>query len=272
MAVETLIVIPARYGSTRFPGKPLAEIAGQTMLQRVAAQARAAAAKMSDAAFVVATDDQRIADHCAGIDAPAIMTNPACRSGSDRALEAAEKFAPECKFVVNLQGDAPFTPVHYLTATADALRQSAIDAATPCIRLDWAGLDALRDAKRTSPASGTTCVLDPAGKALWFSKAIIPAIRDETALRQQSALSPVYRHVGLYGFTRAALHKFTATPPSRYEQIEGLEQLRMIENGMSVHCVLVEPQAVSTSGIDTPADLERLNRMIDELGDPGVVD
>ncbi len=272
MTAETLIVIPSRYGSTRFPGKPLAEIAGQTMLQRVAAQARAAAATIPHAQFVVATDDARIADHCREIDAPVVMTDPASPSGSDRALEAATKCAPDCKFVINLQGDAPFTPVHYVTAIAHALAQGKGAAATPCIRLDWAGLDALREAKRVSPTSGTTCVMDADSKALWFSKTIIPAMRDEAALRQQSEFSPVCRHVGLYGFTRAALEEFTRTPASPYEEIEGLEQLRMLENGVSVHCVLVEAQKISTSGIDTPADLARLQAMIERHGDPGVID
>lgn len=271
MTIETLIVIPSRYGSTRFPGKPLAEIAGQSMLQRVAAQARAAADAIPDAAFVVATDDARIAEHCAAIDAPVVMTDPACRSGSDRALAAARAFAPDCEFIVNLQGDAPFTPVRYLAAIAAALRSGEADVATPCIRLDWATLDALREAKRKSPTSGTTCVMTTDNQALWFSKSIIPAIRDEAVLRQHSDLSPVYRHVGLYGFTRAALEKFTATRPSNYEKLEGLEQLRMLENGMAVYCVLVDAEAISTAGIDTPQDLERLNAIIAEYGDPGIV-
>ena len=270
MTVKTLIVIPSRYGSTRFPGKPLAEIAGQTMLQRVAAQARAAAAVIPDCAFVVATDDGRIADHCTAIDAPFVMTDPARKSGSDRAKEAADKFAPECDFVINLQGDAPFTPVQYLTETANALAAGRGDVATPCIHLDWAALDALREAKRRSPTSGTTCIIAADGNAIWFSKTIIPAMRDEAAMRKTTSHSPVYRHVGLYGFTRAALQRFTETPPSFYEVIEGLEQLRMLENGMSVHCVIVKPQRISTGGIDTPGDLERLNALIAAHGDPGV--
>lgn len=272
MTVKTLIVIPSRYGSTRFPGKPLAEIAGQTMLQRVAAQARAAADAIADCAFVVATDDARIADHCAMIDAPFVMTDPACKSGSDRAREAGDKFAPKSDFIINLQGDAPFTPVHYLTETANALAAGKGDVATPCIHLDWAALDALRDAKRRSPTSGTTCILGADGNAIWFSKTILPAMRDEAALRKASPHSPVYRHVGLYGFTRAALQRFTELPPSFYEVTEGLEQLRMLENAMSVHGVIVKPQAISTSGIDTRTDLERLNALIETHGDLGVID
>lgn len=272
MTIKTLIVIPSRYGSTRFPGKPLAQIAGQTMLQRVVAQARAASVKIADSAFVVATDDERIAAHCAAIDAPCVMTDPACKSGSDRAKAAGEKYAPGADFIINFQGDAPFTPTHYLAETAAALAAGKGDVATPCIQLDWPALDALREAKRQSPMSGTTCIVAPDSKAIWFSKSIIPAIRDEAALRDSTAMSPVYRHVGLYGFTRAALQQFTDAAPSHYETTEGLEQLRMLENGMSVHCVIVKPQKISTSGIDTPADLERLNTMIETHGDPGIVD
>lgn len=271
MPAETLIVIPSRYGSTRFPGKPLAEIAGQSMLQRVVAQARAAASAIPGAAFVVATDDKRIEEHCAAIEAPVVMTDPAAKSGSDRALEATQKTAPNAKFVINLQGDAPFTPMRHLTEVAAALRDGKGDVATPCIRLDWAALDALRQAKRTSPTSGTTCVMDRDNTAIWFSKTIIPSIRNEAALRIETDHSPVFRHVGLYGYTRKALEDFSSMPPSHYEFLEGLEQLRMVENGVRIHCVIVDAHDIAAAGVDTPEDLERLNALIETHGDPGVV-
>ncbi len=272
MSIRTLIVIPARYGSSRFPGKPLADIAGQTMLHRVVQQARAAAAAMENTAFVVATDDQRIADHCAEIDAPSVTTDAGAPSGSDRALAAADQFAPDCAFILNLQGDAPFTPVNYLTATAQALETGGWDVATPCIQLDWPALKALREAKKQSPSSGTTCVMTPDGRALWFSKTIIPSIRNEKAMRQASDLSPVYRHVGLYGFARTALERFTSLPASHYEKIEGLEQLRMLEAGMAIKCVIVKAHQVSTAGVDTPEDRDRLEALVARLGDPGVIE
>lgn len=272
MSVRTLIVIPARYASTRFPGKPLAMIAGQSMLQRVVAQARAVTAAIKDAGFVVATDDERIADHCTEIAATSVMTDAEAPSGSDRALAAADKIAPGCAYIINLQGDAPFTPVSYLTATATALENGECDVATPCIHLDWAALDALRETKANSPSSGTTCVMTPGRRALWFSKTIIPALRNEQTLRAASGLSPVYRHVGLYGFTRAALERFTAMPASHYEKIEGLEQLRMLEAGMTVKCVIVESHQISTAGVDTPEDRDRLEALIARHGEPGVVE
>ena len=270
-ACKTLIVIPARYGSTRFPGKPLAMIAGQTMLARVAAQARAAAEAIDDAAFVVATDDERIIAHCRKIGAPAVMTDKELPSGSDRALAAAEEIAPDCDFIINLQGDAPFTPVQHINAVVTALKTRDCDAATPCIQLTWNGLDRLREQKTKTPFSGTTCIMNAGGKALWFSKKIIPSIRREEKLREETELSPVLRHVGLYGFRRAALERFTQAPRSMYEELEELEQLRMIELGMSVQCVTVQPAPIDIAGVDSPEDLQRLEALIAEHGDPGVV-
>jgi 3-deoxy-manno-octulosonate cytidylyltransferase (CMP-KDO synthetase) len=219
----------------------------------------------------VATDDERISDHCKRIGAPAVMTDPDLPSGSDRALAAMRHVAPNCDCIVNLQGDAPFTPVNYITAVADAVGEHDCDAATPCIQLDWSNLDTLREAKKQTPFSGTTCIADNEGRAVWFSKAVLPSIRNENALRAAAELSPVLRHVGLYGFTRSALEKFNTLPPSRYEKLEGLEQLRMIENGMIVRCVTVAPASISTPGVDTQEDLAQLNALIAEKGDPGIV-
>lgn len=266
--MKTLIVVPARYGSSRFPGKPLAQIAGRSMIARVAVRAAAAARSLADAAFVVATDDERILDHCAQQDLNAVMTARDISSGSDRALAAAAALGAQPDYIVNLQGDAPFTPVDYILSVIDALEASGADAATPVINLDWEALDALREAKRTTPFSGTTCVMDERGRALWFSKTIIPAIRDESRLREAGGLSPVWRHVGLYGFRRTALERFTILPPSPLERIEGLEQLRLLESGMHVQCAPVAAPAIATAGIDAPEDLARAEALVARHGDP----
>lgn len=266
--MKTLIVVPARYGSSRFPGKPLAPIAGRTMIERVALRAAAAAAALPDADYVVATDDARIADHCAAAKINTVMTDKTLASGSDRALAAAEALQASPDFVVNLQGDAPFTPVDYITRIVDALESTGADAATPVAQLDWAALDALREAKRKTPFSGTTCVFGEDGRALWFSKTVIPAIRNEAALRSAADLSPVWRHVGLYAFQTGALKRFTRLPPSPLEIVEGLEQLRLLENGMSIHCAPVEAPVIATSGVDAPEDVARLEALIAARGDP----
>ena len=266
--MKTLIVVPARYASTRLPGKPLAQIAGHSMVARVAARARAATLRLTDADYVVATDDDRIVRHCTEHNLNVVMTDPGLASGSDRALAAAEALTASPQIIINLQGDAPFTPVSYITALAEALAHHDTDAATPVIRLTWTALDRLREAKRTTPFSGTTALVRADGHALWFSKSILPALRKETELRALSPLSPVFRHVGLYAYRRHALERFCALPPSTYEELEGLEQLRLLENGLSIACVEVDTVAISTSGIDSAEDLARAERLIAEHGDP----
>lgn len=259
--MQTLIVIPARYGSTRLPGKPLVRIAGETMISRVARLARRAASILGDADFVVATDDRRIADHCQEISVNVVMTDPALPSGSDRALAAADGLGVCPEFVVNLQGDAPFTPPEHVVAIVEALRQTRADAATPYVRLSWQALDQLRAHKAETPFSGTTLVRNEAGQALWFSKTILPAMRREAELRQAGDLSPVCQHIGLYAFRFDTLRRYCAFPEGVYERLEGLEQLRLIENGLHIQAVEVRPGPISIPGIDTLEDVALAERL-----------
>ncbi|MEX1250958.1 MAG: 3-deoxy-manno-octulosonate cytidylyltransferase [Hyphomonas sp.] len=266
--MKTLIVVPARYASTRLPGKPLALIAGRTMVARVADLARRAAAALEAGEYVVATDDMRILEHCRDAGIRVVMTDPALPSGSDRALAAAEGLGAQPEFIVNLQGDAPFTPAAYVVAVVDALATSGTDAATPYIRLSWEALDRLRAHKLETPFSGTTVVTDPSGRAIWFSKIILPAMRKERDLRTMGPLSPVCQHVGLYAYRLDALRRYCAMPESRYERLEGLEQLRLIENGLTVQAVEVQPGRIAIPGIDTAEDIVLAERLVAEHGDP----
>ncbi|MFN3910939.1 manno-octulosonate cytidylyltransferase [Hyphomonas sp.] len=266
--MKTLIVVPARYASTRLPGKPLAMIAGRTMVERVAGLAQRAAAELEHAEYAVATDDTRILEFCRDGGIPVVMTDPALPSGSDRALAAVEGLGAAPEFVVNLQGDAPFTPAAHVVAIVDALATSGTDAATPCIRLSWEALDRLRAHKMETPFSGTTLVTDPSGRAIWFSKIILPAMRKEAELRRLNPLSPVLQHIGLYGFRLEALQRYCALPESRYERLEGLEQLRLIENGMTVQAVEVQPGLIAIPGIDTAEDIALAERLVAAHGDP----
>lgn len=266
---DTIIVIPARMGSTRFPAKPLAEIASISMVRRTAA----IAASLSDIDYVVATDHTDIMAHCQNYNIPTIMTQSELHSGSDRAFAAAKsmakKRAKSYDFVINLQGDAPFTPPSHVQAILDELRQQTdADIVTPYIRLTWDALDGLRRDKETTPFSGTTLITDKTGRAIWFSKQIIPAIRNEAELRKQSNHSPIRRHIGLYGYKFSALKAFISWPQSPYEALEGLEQLRALENGLTIQAVEVSPARVTTSGIDTPEDLARAEALIAKYGDP----
>jgi 3-deoxy-manno-octulosonate cytidylyltransferase (CMP-KDO synthetase) len=256
-AARTAIVIPARYGSSRFPGKPLAKIGGQTMLSRVVDVARAGARKFKNVDIMVTTEDQSIAAHAGEIGIKCIMTAADCPTGSDRVLQAVKKSGENYDFVINLQGDAPFTPPAIIGTLIEEIQnhKPAPDVVTPIHQLTWAGLDALRAAKKTTPFSGTTVTVDADGHALWFSKTIIPALRSEN---REEKKSPVFQHIGIYGFRLAALEKFVALPQSRYEQLEGLEQLRLIENGISILCVAVDvPEGGLQAGIDSPEDLAR---------------
>ena len=262
-APQTAIVIPARYGSTRFPGKPLAMLGGQTMLQRVVDVAIKAVADFDDVIIMVATEDKRIADHCEKIGVKCVMTAPDCATGSDRALEAVQKSGRSVEFVINLQGDAPFTPSDIITKIIiESRRNPDIEVITPVHQLTWAALDALREAKKTTPFSGTTVTVDRRDHALWFSKNIIPAIRGEPHMRADQKLSPVYQHIGLYGFHIDTLEQFCKLPQSHYEKLEGLEQLRLIENGISIRTIQVKDTTAIHSGIDSPEDLKRAEALL----------
>lgn len=268
-----LLVVPARYGSTRLPGKPLVEIAGQTLLARVVALAREGARRISEIDLVVATDDARVAEHARGLGVAVALTDAAIGSGSGRAWAAAQMRAPLPPIVVNLQGDAPFVPPNTIAALVAALRGSSYAAATPVVRLSWDALDRLREHKNSSPFSGTTCTRRADGRALWFSKTVIPAIRDEARLRREGGgggLSPVFRHVGLYAYRAAALERFEAAAPTPYEVLEGLEQLRLLERGEDILTVEVPPPGYDMSGIDTREDVALAERLIAEHGEPSL--
>ena len=264
--MRTLIVVPARYGSTRFPGKPLMEIGGKSMVRRVAEAAARAGEIMGDADFIVATDDERIRSHCAESGIPVVMTPEDVATGTDRALAAVDALGVSPEVVINLQGDAPFTPPEMVSEIGLAVLESGDDAATPVVRLSWQALDDLREHKKTAPFSGTTCIVAPDGRAIWFSKNIIPALRREDKLRLTAGLSPVLRHIGLYAYSLEALKRFASLPESTYEVMEGLEQLRMLEAGMTIRVVEVPEPEVSISGVDTPEDLKLAERLLKEKG------
>lgn len=265
---HSLIAIPARYGSSRLPGKPLLRLAGRTLLERVVAVAAQAAENVGQCEVVVATDDDRIADHAVAIGVAVAMTDPALASGTKRVHAAMVQSATAPHTVVNLQGDAPFVPVDIVVQVLRALKTQAADVVTPVFQLDWERLDRLRAHKQTAPFSGTTCIRAADGRAIWFSKAIVPAIREEARLRQE-AMSPVWQHIGLYGYSAAALGWFAGqSEPGQYELLESLEQLRFLEHGRTIHTIAVDAPPQMLSGIDTEADLAMAEAAIARYGDP----
>jgi 3-deoxy-manno-octulosonate cytidylyltransferase (CMP-KDO synthetase) len=261
--MKTAIVIPARYASTRFPGKPLALINGRSMLSRVVDVARNAARQHSSAHIYITTEDERIADHAQDLGVECILTTADCATGSDRVWAAVQQIAHKPDFIINLQGDAPFTPPEILTSLISFFNenQSYSGVVTPVHELSWNDLDQLRDNKKTTPFSGTTVLRyqtgPQAGYAFAFSKQIIPSIRNEDTLRKTEP-SPVTQHIGVYGYSYDALEKFVSLPPSRLELIEGLEQMRCIENNLPIFTLKIKaPRGSIHTGIDTPEDLAR---------------
>ncbi len=262
--MKTLIVIPARYGSTRLPGKPLIQIAGRTLIQHMIAIARNAAQDDPEIRILVATDDERIVDHAKENGVNAVMTSDRCPTGTDRVYEAVRLSGDDSDFIVNLQGDTPFTPPDFVRTLIDSYDEDPCDVVTPVTKLTWEQLDLLRESKETTPFSGTTAVFNQeTGYAFWFSKNIIPAIRKETKHRNDSPVSPVWRHIGLYGYERAMLENFISLPEGRFEILEGLEQLRVIEHGYKIRCVQVDYRGrPAMTGIDSPEDVVRAEALL----------
>jgi len=257
------IIIPARYGSTRFEGKPLALINGTAMIDHTINVAVKASEGYKDITVIVATDDDRIKAHCESQGHAVLMTSDTCKTGSDRVMEAAIKLSDEPDIVINLQGDAPLTPV---SALEKVIREFSANpeaqVVTPVQQLSWNDLDKLRRNKETTPFTGTTCVLNKHNKALWFSKNILPAMRKEDKYRHGGALSPVYQHLGLYGYRLDILKKFVNLPEGQYEELEGLEQLRFLENDIPIQCVKVDSNEVIHSGVDSPEDIPRAEAIL----------
>ncbi len=266
--VKTLIVIPARYGSTRFPGKPLAKIAGKEMLLRVVEIAKKGT-QNTEARIVVATEDERIEAFCKSHSIECLMTSDACKTGSDRVCEAVKKLGIKPEFIINLQGDNPVCPPWFIEKLIEAYESDkTVDLVTPVTELSWEALDKLRESKKTTPFSGTTCVADKNGYALWFSKNIIPAVRKESDLREKSDKSPVLRHIGLYGYKYESLFKFKELEETYYEKLEGLEQLRFLENGMKIKLAFVDYGAFEgMSGVDSPEDIKRAEALFLKYGE-----
>ncbi len=281
-APKLAIAIPARYASSRFPGKPLAKIQGKTMLWRVVDIARRSIEGLKEKypalapiSIFVTTEDERISTHAKECGVDCIITDPKCPTGSDRVLAALKEtkainkdnpsyISPD--FIINLQGDAPFTPPDVVIKIFEEFISSPdSQVITPVQRLSWSDLDRLRGAKKETPFSGTTAIIGKDNKAIWFSKNIIPAIRKEQELREKSKLSPVFQHIGLYGFRTDILEKFCSLSEGEYERLEGLEQLRMLENAIEIKAVEINlPDGNLQSGIDTPQDLERANSYLNK--------
>jgi 3-deoxy-manno-octulosonate cytidylyltransferase (CMP-KDO synthetase) len=266
--MRVLLVIPARFASTRFPGKPLAALRGATGAARPLIERtwQAAAQVAGIDRRVIATDDARIADAAAGFGAEVVMTSASCRNGSERCAEAHAALGGGWDAVVNLQGDAPLTPPWFVEALIARLADDPeAEVATPVLRCDGATLAALRADRAAGRVGGTTAVFNAGGRALYFSKEVIPFL---PGAPDPAAPTPVFHHVGVYAYRARALAAYAGWPEGRLEALEGLEQLRFLERGVPVACVEVEARGRPFWELNNPGDVPRIEAMLAALGLP----
>jgi 3-deoxy-manno-octulosonate cytidylyltransferase (CMP-KDO synthetase) len=241
-AMQIVGVIPARYQSSRFPGKPLVDICGKSLIQRVIEQCQKAET-LSE--VIVATDDSRIADHASQF-CRVEMTAESHPSGTDRVAEVVGRL-PDCDGAVNIQGDEPMMDPSVINEVANALASSPMStAATP-----------IQDPEDYENTNVNKVILNQASNAIYFSRRTIPCVREhlEKSVSEQLAAFPFLKHLGIYGYQRETLLQLVKWPVSRLEDAEKLEQLRAIDHGIPIHVSVVNYESI---GVDTPEDVLRI--------------
>lgn len=243
---NVIIVIPARYGSTRFPGKPLAELQGKPIIQWV----YEACKKANCGEVIIATEDERITSAAASFGAKAVMTSADCQSGTDRIYQATKGLG--ASYVINVQGDEPFVQPETIKAVVELVKNDdKTDISTACMPVT--------DADIINNPNHVKAVLAKDMRALYFSRSPIPYKREKTP---ESEKAPYYLHCGIYGYKIKALEQFVKLPVSPLENLEKLEQLRALEAGMTIKSALINKAGPA---IDTPADLERAKEFAKNL-------
>lgn len=264
--MKTLLVIPARYASSRYPGKPLVHLKGaggksQSLIER---SWRAAMAVRGVDRVVVATDDVRIQEASQAFGAEVVMTSSSCENGTERCADALAELGGGYEIVVNLQGDAPLTPSWFVEELIVGLKaDESADIATPVLQCDGVALNGFLQDRRDGRVGGTTAIFDMNSRALYFSKEVIPYTGRSYAANDET---PVFHHVGAYAYRSDALMKYPDWPVGPLEKLEGLEQLRFLENGRSVLCVQVESKGRQFWELNNPEDVPRLEQMLADMG------
>src|SRR5215218_1718055 len=263
--MNSVILIPARYASTRYPGKPLVELkgAGGASKPLILRSVEAARRVRGVSGVFVVTDDERIADACTREGVGVIMTSPECRNGTERCAEALASLH-EPHLVINFQGDALLTPPGFVEALIDRMRddQDAL-VATPAMRLPSNEVRALHAEEAAGRVGGTSVVTDDQRHALYFSKRLIPHLPSGTL---DGDMSPVRLHVGVYAYRPEALERYATRPVSELETLEGLEQLRFLVAGVPVSVVDVETPPFALRELNNPEDVEPIEQALAEAG------
>jgi 3-deoxy-manno-octulosonate cytidylyltransferase (CMP-KDO synthetase) len=260
--VSFAILIPARYQSVRFPGKPLALLTGANGTAKPLIQRswEAACAIPGSAGVWVATDDDRIAEAVTGFGGQVVMTSPDCRNGTERCADALGRLGSVADVVVNLQGDAPLTPGFVVTGLVEALAaDEAAIMATPALRCSPGTLAHLLTDQAEGRVGGTTVVFSQRGHALYFSKRVIP-------FAPATANDAVHLHLGVYAYRPDALVQYMALPPSPLEELEGLEQLRFLESGQPIRVVPFAPIGWDCIELNNPGDAAAIEAVLRQRG------
>ena len=258
--MTTLIAIPARYASTRYPGKPLVMLRGPDGEKSLIRRSWEAANSVRGIdRVVVATDDDRIVDHARSFGAEVVMTSSDARNGTERCAEVVQKL-PGHDVVVNLQGDAPLTPSWFVEDLVAGLAADPVaDIATPVLRCDGRAVAGFLADRRAGRVGGTTAVFGDGGRALYFSKEVVPFTGRDYAPDEPT---PVFHHVGVYAYRPAALAAYPTWPIGPLETLEGLEQLRFLEQGRTVLCVEVQARGRPFWELNNPTDVAVIEAML----------
>lgn len=263
---KVLVIIPARYASSRYPGKPLAKLTGaygeaKTLLRR---SWEAACCIERDVDVIVATDDERIREHAESFGAHVMMTPESCRNGTERCSYVAKEL-PYYDLYVNLQGDAPLTPASFVEDLIRAFETSDVQVATPVLRCDRDALASFKADRAEGRVGGTTVVFDDHSNALYFSKEVLPYTGREIASDEEV---PVFHHVGVYGYRQAPLATYASCETGKMEAWEGLEQLRFLENGHGIRCVEVAANGRHFWELNNPSDIPIIEGVLKQQGIP----
>lgn len=260
------IIIPARYASSRYPGKPLASIRGATGIPRSLIERSwlAATAVADVAAIWVATDDDRIASAARAFGADVLMTPESCRNGTERCAAAIAQLSDVPDIIVNLQGDALLTPPDIVTRLVAHMRDDRdAGVATPAVRCTPSLYRHLVEDQAQGRVGGTTVVFDARGRALYFSKRVIPHLPPDFPV---DAGVPVHLHMGVYAYRPEALRRYMATGPSSLEDLEGLEQLRFLDISLPIAAVLCEAPGWDVIELNNPSDLAPIEHILKTRG------